>query len=150
MNKYKLTENTKEINGITLHQIRALISFADVNEGDLGGWIEKEENLSQYGDAWVFGNASVYGDARVSGNARIKNTTDYTTVQGFGSEQRVTTFFRCEDGKIRTQCGCFYGTIEEFREKVKETHKDTKYAKEYMMIADLMEYHFEESEGEKE
>lgn len=26
--------------------------------------------------------------------------------------------------------------------KVKETHGDTKYAKEYLMIADLMEMHF--------
>lgn len=45
---------------------------------------------------------------------------------------------------IRVVCGCFYGTIYEFREKVRETHKDTKIAKEYLMIADLMEMHFAE------
>ena len=38
-------------------------------------------------------------------------------------------------------------TLEEFREKVKETHGDNRYAKEYLMIADLMEMHFR---GEEE
>lgn len=150
MKKYELTTNTKMVLGKKLFQIRALVSFGDVKEGELGGWIEKEENLSQEGNAWVSGNARVYGNARVSGNAKIKTDKDYTIVQGFGREQRSTTFFRCADGEIRTQCGCFYGTIEEFRAKVKETHGDSKYAKEYLMIADLMEYHFNESEGEDE
>ena len=40
------------------------------------------------------------------------------------------------------RCGCFSGTLDEFRVKVKETHKDSKYAQEYLMIADLMEMHF--------
>ena len=38
--------------------------FGNVKKGDLGGWIEKEDNLSQEGDCWVFGDAWVYGDAR--------------------------------------------------------------------------------------
>ena len=65
--KYSLTKNTKVWCGITLFQIKAEVSFGSVSKGDLGGWIEKEENLSQVsGDAWVYGNAWVYGDARVS------------------------------------------------------------------------------------
>ncbi|MFR0666405.1 MAG: hypothetical protein ACLSIF_06700 [Faecalimonas umbilicata] len=40
------------------------------------------------------------------------------------------------------RCGCFYGTLEEFRAKVKETHGETKIAKEYLMVADLMEFRF--------
>lgn len=65
-----------------------------------------------------------------------------TVVKGFGSENRTTTFFLTKDKKVGAQCGCFYGTLEEFRRKVKETHKDTQFAKEYLMIADLMELHF--------
>ena len=53
--KYKLTNNTKEYFGRTLYQIEALISFGSIIKGDLGGYIEKEENLSQYGNAWVSG-----------------------------------------------------------------------------------------------
>ena len=88
-----------------------------------------------YGDAWVCGNAHVYGDAWVCGNA------GYATVGGFGTRFRTTTFFRCKDKKIRVSCGCFYGTIDEFREQVKET-REGGIAKEYLMIADLMEEHF--------
>ena len=44
--KFRLTDNTKIIHGITLYQIMAISSFANVEKGDLGGWIEKENNLS--------------------------------------------------------------------------------------------------------
>jgi hypothetical protein len=40
-------------------------------------------------------------------------------------------------------CGCFFGTIAEFRKQVEET-RTGKIAKEYLMIADLMEEHFKE------
>lgn len=103
-----------------------------------------------YGNAWVYGNAEVcgntcvYGNACVYGDACLKTNADYTVIHGFGSEERTTTFFRCKDGNIRVNCGCFYGTIDEFRYKVHETHGDSKYAKEYLMIADLMKFHFSE------
>ena len=155
MKKFELTTNTKMHLGKKLFQIKALISFGNVEAGELGGYIEKEENLDQSGDAWVYGDARVSGDAwvsgnaRVSGDARVYGDASYTTVKGFGREYRATTFFRCEDGKVRVRCGCFYGDLEEFRAIVKETHGESKKAKEYLMIADLMELHFEENENDK-
>ena len=197
MKKFELTANSKMCLGKKLFQIKALISFGNVEEGDLGGFIEKEDNLSQYGNAWVYGNAEVYdnarvsGDARVSGNAEVSGdawvygnaevsgnarvsgnawvfgdarvygdaevygdawvsgdaevsgNADYTTIKGFGRNCRNTTFFKSEDD-VKVVCGCFYGTLDEFRKKVKETHGDSKYATEYLMIADLMELHFKE------
>ena len=77
MKKYKLTDETKDFLGITLHRIVCVTAFANVSAGDLGGWVESEKNLSQDGDAWVSdkarvsGNARVYGDARVSGDAWV-------------------------------------------------------------------------------
>lgn len=53
--KYKLTDNKKEFYGRTLFQIEATASFGSVDKGELGGWIESEKNLSQEGDAWVYG-----------------------------------------------------------------------------------------------
>jgi hypothetical protein len=70
--KYRLTEDTEEINGVLLHRIEALKDFSDVEAGKKGGWIEKEDNLSHEGDCWVYDNAQVYGDAQVSGNARLQ------------------------------------------------------------------------------
>lgn len=69
--KYELTTETKVVLGRTLYRIRALVAFGYVQAGELGGWIEQEYNLSQTGNAWVYGDAQVYGDARVSGNARV-------------------------------------------------------------------------------
>jgi len=79
MKKYKLTTNKKFFLGVTLHQIEAIVDIPSkgVKKGDLGGWIEKEDNLSHEGDAWVFedaqvyGNAQVFGDAWVYGNAKV-------------------------------------------------------------------------------
>lgn len=34
-------------------------SFEDIKEGDLGGWIERDVNLSHSGNAWVYGNAII-------------------------------------------------------------------------------------------
>ena len=153
--KFELTSNFKVSLGRKLFQIKALVSFGDVKEGDLGGYIEKEENLSHNGNAWVYGNAwvcgdawvcgnaEVYGDAKVCGNAWVSGNADYTTVKGFGTEFRTTTFFRCKDGAVRVKCGCFYGDLNEFREQVKNT-RSGKIAEEYLMIADLMERHFKE------
>ena len=147
--KFELTSNFKVFLGRKLFQIKAMVSFGNVKEGDLGGYIEKEENLSHCGNAWVYGNAKVYGDAEVYGNAevcgdaKVCGDADYTTIKGFGTEFRTTTFFRCKDGAVRVICGCFYGDLGEFREQVKNT-RSGKIAEEYLMIADLMEKHFKE------
>ena len=69
--KYKLTKETKEYCGRTLYRIEAVRDFNDVERGEKGGFIEKEDNLSHANDAWVSGDAWVYGNARVSGDARV-------------------------------------------------------------------------------
>ena len=45
--KYEMTEETKVVDGVTLHRIRAIKDFEWARAGDLGGWIEKPDNLSQ-------------------------------------------------------------------------------------------------------
>ena len=69
--KYKLTEETKERFGRTLHRIVCVTAFSNVAAGELGGWIENEKNLDQCGNAWVYGDALVYGDAWVCGDALV-------------------------------------------------------------------------------
>ena len=239
MKKFKLTsEFIVDISGVKLFRIKALIEFGNVKAGDLGGYIEKEENLSHMGNAWVsgnaqvsgdaqvfgdarvfgnawvsgdawvsgnaqvfgdarvfgnaqvsgnarvfgnarvsgdaqvfgdarvfgnarvsgdarvFGNAQVFGDARVfgnawvsgdawvSGNAQVSGDKDYAYAHGFGSCNRTTTFFRLKDGDVGVRCGCFYGTLAQFRDNVCETHGETKKAQEYLMLADLMDFRF--------
>jgi carbonic anhydrase/acetyltransferase-like protein (isoleucine patch superfamily) len=63
--KYEFTDETINHKGHLLHRIKRL------SNGELGGWIEKEDNLSQEGNCWVDGNAYVYDDASVYGNAKV-------------------------------------------------------------------------------
>ena len=70
-NKYRLTDETKDYNGVTLYRIQAIKDFDTIKAGDFGGWVEKEANLSQEGYCWIFDNAMVYGNARVFDNAWV-------------------------------------------------------------------------------
>ncbi len=58
-----------EINGE--NRVVALCDFGYVKKGDVGGFIESENNLSHEGKCWVSGNARVHGNALVSGNAQV-------------------------------------------------------------------------------
>ena len=246
MKKYELTDDSITFMGRKLFRIRAIRSFSNVAAGYLGGYVEKEENLSHDGDAWIYndarifndariynnacifcnacisGNAYIYGDARISGNAyiygdarifgnarvsdkahisgnaricgnayicsnarisgnayiygdarifgnarvsdkahisgnaricgnayicsnaRISGDADYLYLKGLGSENRNTTFFKCVDGHIHVSCGCFSGNLAEFETKVKKTHGDSKYAKEYLACIEVVKIHFKE------
>lgn len=148
--KYELTEDTITCCGNTLHRIRATKSFGGVQAGELGGYIENENNLSQEGDAWVYGNArvydsawvcgsaQVYGNARVCGDAYIQSTRNYFVAGPLGSRDAFTTFYRTKSNDIKVACGCFKGTVDEFVSKVKETHGTSAYAQEYCGIVDFV------------
>ena len=130
--KYKLTEETLKIYGHVLHRIMALRDFGDVRKGDIGGWVENEDNLSHDDDCWVYNNvrvyeearvygvaevygeARVYGNAQVCGNAVIKKMSDYIVFRNWWSSGRHFTWTRSND---MWSAGCFYGTGEELIEK---------------------------------
>lgn len=149
MKKYELTEETFTVFGKTLYRIRAVRDFGSVKTGEFGGYIEKEENLSHFGNArvfdnaWVYGNAKVYGDARVSGNARVYGNaevfnTRHFFVQGpIGSRDGYVTFYRTKDDTVEVRCGCFSGSLQEFVNQVEETHGGSRYEKEYKLAAEL-------------
>ena len=69
--KYKLTDETINLNGVTLYRIEALKYFGEIKKGDKGGFIESENNLAHEGDAWVSDNAHVYGNACVFDNSQV-------------------------------------------------------------------------------
>ena len=104
MKKYELTENKKEVFGIVLFQIKALVNIDrfNVKKGDLGGWIEKEKNLSQDGDAWVYGDALVSGNAWVSGNARVCGDALVCGNAWVSGNARVSVLFLSLIGKLNS------------------------------------------------
>lgn len=143
MKKYELTKETVTVYGKTLYRIRAVRDFGSVKTGEFGGYIEKEENLSHFDNAWVCGNAWVYGNARVCGNAwvygnaEVSNTRHYFVQGPIGSRDGFATFYRTKDDTIAVKCGCFLGSLQEFVNQVEKTHKGNKYEKEYKLAAEL-------------
>ena len=86
--KYELSNITIEFNGVTLHRIKALKDFSNVKAGDLGGWVEKEDNLSQIDDAWIDENAKVYGNAQICGNVIVfDDAIIYDNAEVYGNAQ---------------------------------------------------------------
>lgn len=71
--KYKLTDETINLNGITLYRIEALKDFGNVKQGMKGGFVQCKRNLSQEGNFWVYADACVYGLAHVKGDASVCN-----------------------------------------------------------------------------
>ncbi|QHJ80149.1 MAG: hypothetical protein [Bacteriophage sp.] len=73
--KYELTDESMELtSGVTVYRIKALRDFADVKEGQLGGFVQSEYNLSHAGSAWVFDDAMVLGTATVKDSAAVKDS----------------------------------------------------------------------------
>jgi len=183
MKKYELTSSCIEVGGTKLFQIRALMDFSDVRAGDMGGYIESEDNLAHTGNSWVFenarvtgnacvsenarvagnawvsenawvsgdarvagnawviGDACVFGNTSVTGNACVLGTDSIFWVSGVGSRHDTTTFFLCQDRKIRVSCGCFFGDLEAFAAKVQETHGDNRHGNVYRLAIEMAKQH---------
>lgn len=85
--KYAITAISRDVTvcgeAKTVHRIIALKDFTveawngrkvfakEIHVGDLGGYVESEDNLSQDGNCWVDDKATVCGDALVSENAYV-------------------------------------------------------------------------------
>lgn len=55
-----------------LWKIKAKKDFANIKKGDIGGYIQSDDNLSHEGNAWVGGPyGRVFGHAQVSDNAQV-------------------------------------------------------------------------------
>ena len=81
--KYKILKSGKNKG-----RVKALRSFSDIKAGDVGGFVESEDNLSHEGDCWVSDDARVSGNARVLGDAQVfSNALVYGNAQVYGEAQ---------------------------------------------------------------
>lgn len=94
-------------------------------------------NARVYGNSWVHGNARVYGSSRVYGNADIFTPNHVVSIENIGSRNDTTTFFRTRNNDIYVVCGCFFGDLQTFLEKVNETHGNNRHGMVYRLAAEL-------------
>ena len=136
MKKFELTTESK-INwfGRTLFRIKACIDFVtasgdEVKAGDLGGFVEKESNLSHDGKAWVCGDAEVCGDANIFSTEHIFNVTP------IGAYANSLTIFRTKKYELKISFELNVYTIPEFNDLMKDwDDKHRKVATEVINIA---------------
>ena len=102
--------------------------------------------MCSFGEFCSFGEDCSFGEWCDFGNgSKIENgkeMVDMLKFEGFGSEKRMTYFFLLTNGEIFVRCGCFSGYLDEFREKVVETHGTSGHAEDYLAIAAIAERHW--------
>ena len=130
--KYEfVVDDTITIWGWKLFRIKALISFGSVEAGEIGGYIHKEENLSQEDAAWVSGNAKVWG------NAEVSDLGDVIVFKNHWSSGRHFTYTKSNK---MWKVGCFYGTGQELIDKAyRDSGKSGDFYKAYVEFVASLE-----------
>lgn len=165
--KYAFTGKCKEIlDGVFVHQICALRNVNEnVRSGDLGGWIEKESNLSHDGLCWVNKEAVVYGDAHIYENAQILQGAfimdnahvhgdvklsniivpfnadiscdwDFLYVGPLGTHGKYLLFYHSKDDDVFVYGEKINNDLNKFMQKVVE-FSNTKEAENYKLAVEL-------------
>ena len=95
-----------------------------------------------FGEWCRFGEGCRFGDGcSLEGNKLILGSTIYTG-GGCGSKNRTTYGIPTETG-VYIRCGCWSGTLKEFRETVAKNHSTSGIKREYDLMADMFQARWE-------
>ena len=118
----------------------AYLRGADLGGADLGG--------ANLGGAYLGGanlRGADLGSANLGGAGKITSVDDILLIGPIGSRADYTHIYRTDKG-VYVKCGCFFGTVDEFASKVKDTHGDNKFANQYLKVIDFVNKYFEKDE----
>ena len=119
--------------------VGANLGYAYLGGANLGG--------ANLGDAYL-GGANL-GDANLGGAnlggewGELQSSSDVLIAGPIGSRNDSTNIFHTDKG-IFVRCGCFRGSLSEFGKKVKETHGESKHAKDYLALIDFVKAKYDE------
>jgi hypothetical protein len=87
--------------------------------------------------------ADLYGANLCGANGNIVGIIeDWMNHDNIGSRKSRTLFFKTDKG-VFVQCGCFFGNLDEFVDKVKETHQGNKHERDYLALVEFIKVRFE-------
>lgn len=92
-----------------------------------------------FGESCSFGEQCSFGES-CSFEGAVGIGSEILQIRA-GSEMRTSIAFNLDTG-IFIRSGCFLGTLDEFINKVKETHIDNKHAKAYLLWVDIIKLYF--------
>lgn len=103
-----------------------------------GNWCSFGEGC-RFGEGCIFGNWCSFGEGCIFGKGcsfeGLANAK-YFACDRIGSNYRKTYFFKSDEGYF-VRAGCFFGTFDEFVERVKSVHGGTKHEKAYLAAVEL-------------
>ena len=109
-----------------------------------------------FGAHCIFGKGCSFGEWCSFGKwCSHEGLTDsiYTAFDRIGSASRKAYFFKAQEGYF-VRAGCFFGSLEAFQRKVRETHGDTIHEQTYLMASELAQkilaHEWEEHHGDME
>ncbi len=123
------------------NSVAITLSAAINAKANLGGADLRSANL--YGANLGGANlrsANLYG-ADLGESGKLTGDRPFFQVGQIGSRQDFLVAFLTEKG-IHLRTGCFYGTVEEFRDKMKDEHGGNVHAIEYTAALVLIEAHY--------
>ena len=140
-----------ENNSVAITLAAAINAKANLRSADLYGANLRSANLRSanlYGanlyGANLYGadlyGADLYG-ANLGDAGKLTGDRPYFAVGPIGSRQDVLAAFLTEKG-VYLRAGCFFGTMEEFRDKLQREHGDNVHAVEYRAALVLVEAHY--------
>ena len=158
-----LFEHEAEDNTIKKTLEEAVKSGANLGGANLGGAYLGGANLggAYLGDANLGG--AYLGDANLGGAnlrganlggaylrganlgeewGKLESAQDILIVGAIGSRDGYTTIYHTDKG-VFVACGCFRGTLDEFANKVEQTHGDNKHARDYKALVEFAKIKFE-------
>lgn len=122
--KYKVLYSNRQnfggSHGPVVYRIQALRDIGDdVKAGDLGGFVESENNLSFIGESWIYDNSTVLGDAFVGDNAKVKDNSSVfgdSHIDGNAVVEKKSTIFGTislsDNVKVTNGvCLCYYAAF---------------------------------------
>ena len=126
-----------ENNSVAVTLAAAINAKANLRSADLRSANLRSADLRS---ANLYG-ANLYG-ANLGDAGKLTGDRPYFAVGPIGSRQDVLAAFLTEKG-IYLRAGCFFGTVEEFRDKLQNEHGDNVHAKEYTAALGLVIAHYE-------
>ena len=110
------------------------LAGADLTGADLAGANLTGANLAGADLARAYLTGASLAGAKLIGKRPI------FMIGPIGSRCAYFTSYNTDNG-IMLRAGCFFGTIDEFTEKLSEEHQDNDHAKEYLSALELIKCH---------
>ncbi len=125
----------------------AYLRGAYLDGANLRGAYLRGANLdgAYLGGAYLDGanlDGAYLGGAYLDGAGKLNSIDDILIVGPIGSPSAYTQIYRTDNG-VYVKCGCFFGTLAEFADKVRETHAGSKYERDYNALIEYAKIRFD-------